>query len=387
MPITLFLCGDVMLGRGVDQILSYPGEPQLRESSVRDARDYVALAIEKNGPISKPVDFRYVWGDALDELERVNPDFRIINLETTVTSSNSFWPNKDIHYRMNPRNVQCLKEAKIDCAVLANNHMLDFGYQGLTETVNTLNAAGVRTAGAGQNIARASEPAILYNRDQNRVLVYAYGHASSGVGVDWSAETEKPGVNFLRDFSDATLADIQESIARLRKPGDVVIISLHWGSNWEYGVEDAHRSFAHKLIDQGGVDVIYGHSSHHVRGIECHHGKIIFYGCGDFIDDYEGISGYEVFRDDLVLMYFLRIDPTDGSLLGLQMTPMQIKHIQLHHAARTDAQWLYEALTQEGRRLGTQFKLTPDGRLQLLCRLGETSGSTDRQTATTPMPP
>ena len=367
MPITLFLCGDVMLGRGVDQILPHPSKPQLRESSVHDARDYLALAIEKNGPIPKPVDFRYVWGDALDELERVNPDFRIINLETTVTTSNSFWPRKGIHYRMNPRNVQCLMEAKIGCAVLANNHMLDFGYQGLTETLAALDATGIKTAGAGQNIAQAAEPAILSNHDQKRVLVYAYGHASSGVDVDSSADTDKPGVNLLRDFSDATLADIQRSIARLRKPCDVVIVSLHWGSNWEYGVEDAHQRFAQQLIDQAGVDVVYGHSSHHVRGIERHHGKIIFYGCGDFIDDYEGISGYEVFRDDLVLMYFLSVNLTDGPLLSLQMAPMQIKHFRLQRAVRNDAQWLYEALTQEGRKLGTQFRLTWDGRLQLVC--------------------
>ncbi len=363
----LFLCGDVMLGRGVDQILPYPSEPQLREPSVRDARDYVALAIEKNGPLAGPVDFRYVWGDALDELERVNPDFRIINLETSVTASNSFWPNKDIHYRMSPKNLPCLTEARIDCAVLANTHTLDFGYEGLTETLTTLNAAGIKTAGAGQNIARASEPAILGGGDQKRVLVYAYGHSSSGVDVDWAADTQKPGVNFLRDFSDATLSDVQKNIARWRQPGDVVIFSVHWGGNWGYQVEETHKHFAHRLIDQAGVDVVYGHSSHHVKGIERHHGKVIFYGCGDFIDDYEGISGYEEYRDDLTLMYFLRLNLSDNSLASLEMAPMQIRRLRLERAARNDAQWLCEILRREGQRLGTQFELTPADRIQLVC--------------------
>jgi poly-gamma-glutamate synthesis protein (capsule biosynthesis protein) len=265
------------------------------------------------------------------------------------------------------RAVPCLTEAKIDCAVLANNHMLDFGHQGLTETLTTLKVAGIKTAGAGRNIARASEPAILGGCDQKRALVYAFGHASSGVDAAWSADTNKPGVNFLGGFSDATLSDIQKTTAGLRRPGDVVILSIHWGSNWAYEVEETHRHFAHKLIDETGVDVVYGHSSHHVRGIERHHGKIIFYGCGDFIDDYEGISGYESFRDDLTLMYFLRLHPTDSSLTSLEMVPMQIKHLRLQRAARNDARWLYETLRREGKRLGAQFELASDDRFQLVC--------------------
>jgi poly-gamma-glutamate capsule biosynthesis protein CapA/YwtB (metallophosphatase superfamily) len=61
-----------------------------------------------------------------------------------------------------------------------------------------------------------------------------------------------------------------------------------------------HRQFAHALIDEAGFDLVHGHSSHHPKAIEVHHGRIILYGCGDFITDYEGIKGYESFRDDLV---------------------------------------------------------------------------------------
>ncbi len=70
--VTLFVCGDVMTGRGIDQILPHPSPPQLQESYVRDAREYVELAEQVNGPIVRPVDFRYIWGDALAELDRVN---------------------------------------------------------------------------------------------------------------------------------------------------------------------------------------------------------------------------------------------------------------------------------------------------------------------------
>src|SRR5512145_2882467 len=117
--VTLFLCGDVMTGRGVDQILPHPSKPRLFEPYVTSAVTYVELAERAVGPIPRPVGFDYVWGDALAELRRVRPDARIVNLETSVTRSNEAWPDKGIHYRMHPANVPCLTAAGIDCCALA----------------------------------------------------------------------------------------------------------------------------------------------------------------------------------------------------------------------------------------------------------------------------
>ena len=98
--VTLFLCGDVMTGRGIDQILPHPGKPDLYESYMRSALGYVQIAEQATGSIRRPVDYPYIWGDALTVLEHVRPQARIINLETAVTASGDAWPGKDIHYRM-----------------------------------------------------------------------------------------------------------------------------------------------------------------------------------------------------------------------------------------------------------------------------------------------
>ena len=90
--VTLLLCGDVMLGRGIDQILPHPGDPDLHEPYVRSATTYVELAEKAHGPIPRPVDYAYVWGDALDTLRRLEPATRIINLETSITESEDFLP-------------------------------------------------------------------------------------------------------------------------------------------------------------------------------------------------------------------------------------------------------------------------------------------------------
>ena len=159
--VTLFLCGDVMTGRGIDQILPHPSKPHLYEPYVRSALRYVEIAEEVSGPIKRPVDFSYVWGDALAELDRVRPQARIINLETAVTAAEDAWPDKGIHYRMHPANVPCIAAANIDCCSLANNHVLDWGYRGLTETVERLHQASIRTAGAGRDEAQAAARAVI----------------------------------------------------------------------------------------------------------------------------------------------------------------------------------------------------------------------------------
>ena len=151
-PVVLFLSGDVMPGRAIDQILQYHNDPVLYEDYIRDARDYVRLAEDANGQIRKPVSCDYIWGDALQTLDEVDPDARIINLETSITQHGAPWKNKYIHYRMHPRNAACLQTADIDIALLANNHVLDWGYQGLEETLSTLERAGIMTAGSGRDL-------------------------------------------------------------------------------------------------------------------------------------------------------------------------------------------------------------------------------------------
>ena len=113
------------------------------------------------------------------------------------------------------------------------------------------------------------------------------------------------------------------------------------------------------------MDVIHGHSSHHVKGIEVHNERPIIYGSGDFLNDYEGISGYENFRDDLALMYFVSVDPSTGKLVRLHMMPIQIKHFRANQASRVDALWLRDVLNKEGKKFGTRVEMNQNNMLTL----------------------
>jgi poly-gamma-glutamate synthesis protein (capsule biosynthesis protein) len=362
--VTLFLCGDVMTGRGIDQILPHPVDPRIFEPYMTDARDYVALAESVNGPVDRPVDLAYIWGDALAELGRVAPDARIVNLETAVTTSETPRP-KGINYRMHPENIGCLTAARIDCCTLANNHVLDWGYDGFEETLATLETAGILYAGAGRNLAGARAPAVIALPGNRRVLVFGLGSASSGIGWQWGAAEGRAGVNLLDDLSEQTVRTVAEQVAAHKARGDIAVASIHWGGNWGYDIPHAHRAFAHALVDRAGIDLVHGHSSHHVKGIEVYRDRLILYGCGDFINDYEGISGMEEFRGDLGLMYFPLLDPATGRLRALAMTPTRLRNLRVNRASPSESTWLADVLNREGRALGTRVTAGDDGRLSL----------------------
>jgi poly-gamma-glutamate synthesis protein (capsule biosynthesis protein) len=354
-----------MLGRGIDQILPHPNAPRLYEPYVGDARDYVELAERINGPIPKPVPFGYVWGEALAVLASFAPEAKIVNLETAVTGDGAPWPRKGIHYRLHPENLAALTTAGIDCAVLANNHVLDWGYAGLVDTLVSLGTAGVAVAGAGASADRARVPAVLDVDGRVRILVFGLAHGSSGVPVAWAAREDRAGVYLVPDLSDDTARRVAAHIREQARPQDLVVASIHWGGNWGYGVPDEQRRFAHALIEHGGVDIVHGHSSHHPKGIEVRAGRLILYGCGDLINDYEGISGYEAYRGDLGLMYFPTLERGSGRLLRLEMVAMQMRRLQLRRAPPSDARWLATILDREGVGLGTSVRLDGAGHLRL----------------------
>ncbi|MFB6945483.1 MULTISPECIES: CapA family protein [unclassified Streptomyces] len=360
--VTLFLGGDVMLGRGVDQILPHPGDPALREAYIRDARAYVDLAEAASGPIPRPVDFRWPWGEALLVLDDAAPDVRVVNLETAVTGDGDFAPGKGVHYRMSPANLPCLAAARPDVCALANNHVLDFGPRGLHETLDALADAGLRTAGAGRDEVRARQPAIVPLGAGGRVLVFSFGMPSSGIPKNWAATAQRVGVDVLAEPSAAAASAFADRLRQVRRPGDIAVASIHWGPNWGYDISRSEVRFAHALLD-AGVDVVHGHSSHHPRPLEVYRDRFILYGCGDLVDDYEGIGGYESYRDDLRVLYLVSVEADTGRLVDARMVPLQARRMRLEHASPEDTEWLRAVLDRRSREFGTRVDSGPDGTL------------------------
>ncbi|MCI1191927.1 CapA family protein [Calidifontimicrobium sp. SYSU G02091] len=330
--VTLLLAGDVMTGRGVDQALRHHAPPQLYEPVVDDAREYLRLAEAANGPVGAPLAPHEPWGAARAQFLAPDVDARVVNLETAVTAGGAPWPRKGIHYRMHPANVDVLTAAHVDVCTVANNHVLDWGRDALRETLAALHAAGIATVGAGADADAAWRPAAIDLGSGRRLLVFGLATDDSGVPADWAAAGHRAGVARLPDLSPSSAQRVAECVQRHRRAGDLVVVSIHWGGNWVPAVPQAQRDFARRLVDIGVADVVHGHSAHHPLPVELYAGHAILHGCGDLINDYEGIGDRGPWRHDVALLWRLRLDTASGRLRRLDAWPLQRRRLRLQPA-------------------------------------------------------
>lgn len=363
--VMLCLGGDVMTGRGIDQLLPDPAQPELREPNMPSARDYVERAWRQSGKPVGDIDADYPWGDLPRVLDTLAPGLRIANLETAITARGAPWPDKRYHFRMSPANARCLKAMRFDAFSLANNHVLDWGHPGLDDTLATLDALGIAHAGAGPDRDSAIRPATLPLPGGGRLLLFGCGMRSSGIPDRWAAGARRAGVNLLDACPTKAASTLARRIGALRQPGDLVVCSIHWGANWDFEVSAAQRAFARRLVDTAGVDVVHGHSSHHVKGVEVHRGKLILYGCGELINDYERIAAYAAYRNELSLLWLPELDRATGALVSLRMLPTRIRRLQVGVADAQDTQALSELLSRQCEPLGTAVVVRSDGCLEL----------------------
>ncbi len=283
----------------------------------------------------------YAWGDTLPLFK--GADVRICNLECVISDWGTPWSAtpKVFHFRSDAKNVEILRAAHIDAVSLANNHTLDFEYEGLSNTMSNLDMVGIQYSGAGTTLSDASEPAI-WEIKGSRFGLIAFTDNEPG----WEATEDQPGIFYvpinLKDYRAGRLLDM---VRRTKAEVDLLIISTHWGPNWGYKPPAEHIPFAHALID-AGADVIFGHSGHVARGIEIYEHKPIMYCTGDFIDDY---AIDEIERND---RSFIFVVETDGhNISRLLLYPTVIQHFQAMRAKGSEK----KAIVAKMQRLCTNL--------------------------------
>jgi poly-gamma-glutamate capsule biosynthesis protein CapA/YwtB (metallophosphatase superfamily) len=246
----LAMVGDVMLGRIVNEVL------------------------KERGP-------DYPWGDTLPLLR--SADFRMCNLECTISDRGEAWSatRKSFHFRSDAKNIDVLRAANMNAVSLANNHALDYGYDALFDTLELLDKAAIRHAGAGRNLSEAERPAVI-ETGKGSVGIIAFTDNEPG----WESTSQKPGVFYVPiEPRDGRAVHLLELIRRTKSVVDLLIVSAHLGPNWGYEPPPEHVPFAHAMVD-AGADAVFGHSGHVFRGIEIFRRRPILYCLGDFIDDY-----------------------------------------------------------------------------------------------------
>lgn len=214
---------------------------------------------------------------APDFLEDIRPqlsdaDIVIANLESPLLDTGVEIQGKCL-LRGSPEWVKALKNAGITIVSLANNHVMDYGQEGLLNTIESLNKAGIYYVGAGKTSMQACEPRIIEVKAKKVALL---GRSSVVVNAPIYATPERPGAAFL-DINE-TISSIQ----RCRKLADYVVLLVHWGLEEYLYPSPSQRMLARQFM-QSGVDVIIGHHPHVLQGMEHQGSSVVLYSLGNFI--------------------------------------------------------------------------------------------------------
>lgn len=256
---------------------------------------------------------------------------------------------------------------------------MDFGREGLLDTVHTLKEARIAFAGAGESREEATRPAVLElprpgERDENTPVYRIHVHAASDHPEDWGSE---PRFHLI-DYGPSTKARLKQLLTSHERPApDLKVFSVHWGPNYAWQPAAEIRSMAHFLVDECGVDIIHGHSSHHVQGVETYKGKLIIYGCGDFVDDYAVSPGY---RNNLSAVWRVTLreneDAREGerrlSLKTLEVFPSKIHLFRACVLDKKEAEheWVVEKVRGLSMNLQTRMEEGRGEDGQLVLSLG-----------------
>lgn len=316
--VTIAFVGDVMLGRGVNE------------------------QIPKRPPES-------FWGNVLEPLRAA--DTVVANLECAITDHAEPWSRtpKVFHFRAGPKAIEVLKAAGVRCVSLANNHTLDFEVRGLLDTLEHLDGAGIRRAGAGRDAREAAAPA-LFDAGPLRVGMVAFTDNEP----PFAAGPDRPGTNHLRITTAPEILDrVERSAEAARRGGaELVILSLHWGPNMVTAPPPHFRDFARAVVERG-VDLVHGHSAHLFQGVEVCGGRLILYDTGDFLDDY---AVDPKLRNDWSLLFLVDVDGNRPR--RLRMLPVRLTYAEVNLAAGAEREAICKRMVSLSRALGTHVTET-----------------------------
>lgn len=312
MPgLRLFLGGDVMLARGVGEVLARegPGYP------------FAALA---------------------PELE--SADLFMVNLECALSARQQRFPGagKAFYFRAEPDAVRVLSAAGVDLVSLANNHVLDAGAEGLADTAEALAKAGIAAVGAGADLAAASALRIIDRADQHIGVLAVCDHQE-----DFAASDRRPGIHYLDLHDSQARRRLVERVAIDARRCDHLIVSLHWMPNWVPAVPAMYRELAGQMI-AAGARVLWGHSPHHILGCEWFGQGVALYSTGNLIDDYALNAGY---RSDRQLLY--RVELGRRSILRLSAYPLSLDMGRAQPATAQARSWIEDRLRTACQSVGS----------------------------------
>jgi poly-gamma-glutamate synthesis protein (capsule biosynthesis protein) len=306
--LTVVFCGDVMLDWGVKEVF------------------------EKKGP-------SYPLAGIKGFLSKF--DYRFCNLECPISDSGQPDPEKKYVFQAAARSAGILSHGGINGVSLANNHSMDFGHEGLMNTMIELSARGIQYTGAGMDAGEAHMPVLVEIRDIRLAIL---GYTNIGTNTSY-AGAAAPGI--ARAAGDLMRRDIQFC----KRFSDFVVVTLHWGEEYaEYPTQE-QVEMAHAVIE-AGADAVIGHHAHIYQGVEIYRGKPVFSSLGNFLFG----STNESIRDNILVSLVFRKDRIESiEIYAVDGNTDSSNPFQPYRVTGTDAHALLSHLVTLSKALGPDF--------------------------------
>jgi len=288
-------------------------------------------------PLLKRYGFDYAFDATRDVL--TSADLTLGNLEAPLTNSQDEFTDKRFRFKVSSAAAEALKNAGYDVLTLANNHMGDFGHQGVNDTVDSLHAVGLKSTGAGADITQAREPALV-EIDGTTIALLAY---SNTFPKAFYATKSRPGT--APGYPSYFIHDIKKA----RKRADVVIVSFHWGGEALTTPKDYQQDLGRRAIE-AGAQVVIGHHPHVLQGVELYRDGVIYYSLGNF-----AFGSYSKTARTSALA---RITLRDARLLKAELLPLDVYNIEVAFQPRPLQQEPADAFSRDFKELCDPFGTT-----------------------------
>jgi poly-gamma-glutamate synthesis protein (capsule biosynthesis protein) len=302
-------------------------------------------------PILEEKGFEYPFRDTIDLVR--DADLAVANHEAPISDGGRRFPAyKDYVYRAPSRSAAALAWAGFDVLGLANNHVLDYGAEGLADTIALAQKNGMVTVGAGATPAEARRGVVArIGSVRVGLLAYCQEQVLWRVWVDLFARRRHAGVAALVED------DLRRDVARLRSRADVVIVMLHAGRNYEPPQASTLR-WAERAID-AGADLVVVHHPHVAHPVALHHGRPILLSLGNYAFGTPG-------RNELDLGWLALARIRERRLASVELVPLDVQNRQVFFRPEPlDGESLERALTKmqsESRAYGASLRVSHEGR-------------------------
>lgn len=233
------------------------------------------------------------------------------NLEGPLTDRGTPEQDKKFVFRSPPAKVSAaLRNAGFNVVTLANNHTIDYGAEGLTQTIEALDAVGIQHVGAGADLMSARHP-VIFQIGEQRVAILGY---SMTLPENYYAGKKNAGTAFGHE------EQVREDVIAARKQANIVLVAFHWGQEGKTELRDYQTHLGHVAIDSGASAVI-GHHPHILQGIERYKDGVILYSLGNFTFGSYSMSSA---RSAVAQLHF-----RNNRLQSLQLFPINVNNFEV----------------------------------------------------------